>query len=320
MSGQSKNIELTMTEMAKKLRDYPSYRIYYHKNPDGDAVMSAYALACALQSIGIQCEPVCSDPVPEAYTEFTANLKFPHLENTAAIAVDSADAGRLGKYADEKITLCIDHHVNNMEADYKYVVPEASSCSELIYDLIREMGIPVTKQIANMLYTGLVSDTQCFRAYSTTSASLKAAAALADEGAEIVRIARKDALEKTPERLAIEQVLLNSFHYTCDGRILGCMFTWDDLQRIGTDDSRLQGLSQVVDQVRGLEIGIVVRETRPGHCRISVRTYTGIDATKICAEFGGGGHEERSGFEIDLAPAEALERVERTAAKYIAKQ
>ena len=310
-------MDISLHEMAEKLRAYPAYRIFFHKSPDGDAVMSAWALALALQGIGIPCEPLCCDPVPENYRDVTDQLPFAPQPEAPAIAVDTASAKRLGSYADEHITLCIDHHENQMEADFRYVVPEASSCAELIYRLIREMGITVTRQLANLLYTGLVTDTQCFRTYSTNAASLEAAAALAREGADIVRIARRFALEKTPERIAIEQILLNSFHYTCGGRVLGCMFTHDDMLRAGADDARLEGLNLVVDQVRGPEIGIVVRETRPMHCRVSVRTYTGLNAAAICGRFGGGGHADRAGAEIGDSPAAVLRLVEEAAADYL---
>ena len=91
-------MDLSLQAMAAKLREYPSYRIYFHKSPDGDAVMSAYALALALQTIGIPCEPVCSDPIPETYQDIVAEIPFKHLDTFTAIAVDSADAKRLGKY------------------------------------------------------------------------------------------------------------------------------------------------------------------------------------------------------------------------------
>lgn len=310
-------MEITLQEMALKLKEYSSYKIFYHKKPDGDAVMSAFSLALALQSIGIPCEPVCCDPIPDTYFDLVGGLSFPRLEDYTAIAVDSANEKRLGKYAEETITLCIDHHKNTLEASYKYVVPEASSCAEVIYKLICEMGITVTHQLANLLYTGLITDTQCFRTISTNSASLETAVSLAHAGADIVKIARRFALEKTQERIAIEQVLLNSFHYTCDNKVLSCMFTFDDMQRIGVDDSNLEGLNLIVDQVRGLDIGIVVRETKPGHCRISVRTYTGLNAAEICGSFGGGGHADRAGGDIEDTPGNALKAVEETAADFL---
>ena len=307
---------ISLHEMAKKLREYDAFKIYYHKNPDGDAVMSAFALASALQSIGIPCEPVCCDPVPDAYRVMIADLSFQPLKEYTAIAVDSSNNKRLGKYADEHITLCIDHHENNMTADLKYVDPQASSCCELILRLLREMEIPVTPKLAGLLYTGLVTDTQCFRTSSTNAHSLETAAYLARQGADIVYIARRFALEKTPERIAVERLLLDSFHYTCGGRILGCMLTFEDLTRIGVDDTQLEGINIVVDQVTGLDVGIVVRETRPGHSRVSVRTYTGINAAEICAGFGGGGHFDRAGYEIKSAPAQALKMIEEAAGSY----
>ncbi len=311
-------MDITLQELSRKLREYSSYRIYYHKSPDGDAVMSAYVLALALQSIGIVCEPKCCDPVPEVYLDLINPIKCEHLENYTAIAVDSASAARLGDYSNETITFCIDHHENNMQAKYRYVVPEASSCAELIYRLLLEMKIPITMQIANLLYVGLITDTQCFRTYSTNQASLETAVELAKCGADIVRIARRYTLEKTPERIAIEQILLNSFHYTCEGRVLGCMFTYEDMQKTGADDSELEGLNLIVDQVRGPEIGIVVRETQPGHCRVSVRTYSeSLNAAEICTQFSGGGHADRAGCEMNATPEQALKQIEMTSATFL---
>ena len=97
------------------------------------------------------------------------------------------------------------------------------------------------------------------------------------------------------------------------------MFTYDDLCRIGADDSQLEGLNLVVDQVQGLAIGIVVRETRPSHCRVSVRTYTGLNAVKICEKFNGGGHADRAGCELETNPAEALRMVEEAAEAYLSE-
>ena len=313
-------MDITLQEMAKKLREHSSYRIYYHKSPDGDAIMSAYALALALKDIRIQCEPKCCDPVPEVYQDLISQIKCEQLEHYTSIAVDSASAARLGDYSAVKITFCIDHHENKLEAEYRYVEPEASSCAELIYKLLLEMKLPITDQIANLLYTGLVTDTQCFRSYSTNQSSLETAVELAKHGAEIVRIARRYALEKTPERIAIEQILLNSFHYTCEGRILGCMFTYEEMKKTGASRSQLEGLNLIVDQVRGPQIGIVVRETLPKCCTVSVRSYReDINAVDICAQFGGGGHADRAGYEIEAAPDDALAQVERAAAGYVRK-
>ena len=219
-------MEITRAEMAEKLKHIRQARIYFHKKPDGDAVGAAYGLALGLQAHGIPCELRCSDPVPAAYRWMTDQVPTCALEQPTEIAVDTAAPGRLGRYKDQPIDLCIDHHEGNtIQAAFKYVVPEASSCSELIFWLLRDMGTVITPEIASLLYTGLVTDTSSFRSRSTNTASLQAAAELAACGAPVAHLARQYTLYKTPQRMEIERILTNSFHYTCGGRILGCFFS-----------------------------------------------------------------------------------------------
>lgn len=131
-------------------------------------------------------------------------------------------------------------------------------------------------------------------------------------------VSRQYTLYKTPQRMEIERVLANSFHYTCGGRILGCFFSYADMVRIHTNDSELEGLNVIVEQVEGVEIGIVVRETAPNHCRVSVRTGGAYDAAAICAHLGGGGHAHAAGCELEGKPADVLTRVEAVCAQQMA--
>ena len=135
-------MEITRAEMAEKLKQIRQARIYFHKKPDGDAVGAAYGLALGLQARGIPCELRCSDPVPAAYRWMTDQVPARELDQAAEIVVDTAAPGRLGRYKDQPMDLCIDHHEGNtIQAAYKYVVPEASSCSELVFWLLRDMGL-----------------------------------------------------------------------------------------------------------------------------------------------------------------------------------
>ena len=310
-------MNVDLKTMASQLKTIKQARIYFHKKPDGDAVGAAYGLALGLQAAGAVCEVLCSDPVPATYRFMADRVPVQRLEQATVIAVDTATPGRLGKYKEERIDLCIDHHENNtIEALFKYVEENASSCSEIIFKLLREMGVEITAEIASLLYTGLVTDTSSFRTLSTNAASLQAAAELAACGAPVAEIARLHCLYKTRQRLEIERVLANSFQYVCAGHILGCYFSHADMTRIGTDDSQLEGLNIIVEQVEGVEIGIVVRETIPGHCRISVRTCPKYNAAEICAVFGGGGHANAAGCELDGMPADVLKQVEEVCARY----
>ena len=303
---------ITLKQMARELGKNDSYRIFFHKKPDGDAVGSAYALALGLRSIGCRCAISCSDPVPNQYHDLTAHIKDDDLpEGFKTIAVDCADPKRLGAYSDEKIDFCIDHHEKNGFADaLQYIEEDSSSCAQIILKLLEEIGIAVTKEIADLLFTGLVTDTACFRSMSTDAASFRTAAKLAALGADVTGIARRLCLMKSPQRIKIEQILINSYHYTCDGKVLGSMFTYDEMMKAGIQDSELEGLNSIVEQVDGVDIGIVVREIKPGQCRVSIRTSAKYNAADLCAAFGGGGHPHAAGCNIAEKPQNVLKMVE----------
>ena len=307
-----------LQSIAAEMKKVRAANIYYHKSPDGDAIGSAHALALGLRSLGAKCRLYCVDPIPQKYRFLTDKVEQEELEDPVLISVDSASPSRLGKYGDQQFDFCIDHHENNsIPADCKYVDDRSSSCAEIIYRLLVEMDVKITNQMADLLYVGLITDTSCFRTESTNSGSLRTAAELAECGADIVNLGKRFCLKKSPARIQIESILMDNFHYTCNGKVLGCFFSYDDLIRVGTTDSELEGLNGVIDQVEGIDIGIVIRETKPGKCRISVRTAAPYNAAKICTEFGGAGHADRAGGNLDGKPKEVLALVEEICRRQI---
>lgn len=303
---------ISLKRMAEELGKHDSYRIYYHKQPDGDAIGSAFALALGLRSAGHRCAVFCCDPLPEKYENLVDGLENDELcGDVRNIAVDSAGPKRLGVFSDIPMDFCIDHHENNGFSDaLQYVEEDASSCAQVILKLMNEMQVPVTGRMADLLFTGLVTDTSSFRSLSTNAASFEAAARLAALGADAAGLARRYCLMKNPQRLRIEQILMNSFRYTCGGKVLGSMFTYDEMMNAGIQDRELEGLNAIVEQVEGVEIGIVVREIRPGECRISIRTGEKYNAAELCAAFGGGGHAHAAGCSLTALPEETLRRVQ----------
>lgn len=170
---------VTIKEMAEKLRTYDEYAIVYHIRPDGDCIGSSFALALGLQSIGKRCAVVGRDPVPQIHQHMTNAVPRDGLTSPVYFSVDAVSLQRTGNYADKHFTFCIDHHRNNsIDADYKYVEEDCGACSEIIFKLLNEMNITITKQIANLLYTALVTDTRCFQTSDTSVQSFETAAAL----------------------------------------------------------------------------------------------------------------------------------------------
>lgn len=306
-------MNISIEKMAEKLREYQEFRIVYHIRPDGDCIGSSFALALALKSIGAKCEVVGRDEVPRVHRFMTDRVMPDVLENPVYIAVDAASPARTGNFQNEHFTFCIDHHRDNsIVADYKYVEADCGACSEIILKLIKAMRIPVTKEIADLLYTALVTDTMCFRTTDTSVQSFETAAELARCGADIYQIGRRNMFLKSPQRLKIEQILRESFHFTCSNQILTGMIRLCDLKTADILDSELEGINSMVEQVEGVRIGVTIRELPDGRTRCSMRTNGDIAANEICAVHGGGGHFHAACCELDTNPDEARNIMEET--------
>ena len=310
-------MNITLKDMAARLSCKKECIIYYHKKPDGDAIGCAYALLLALRSRGCRAAAVCPDSVPDKYRSLVSGIPNDEVEHPAIVAVDCSAPYRLGRYAETTIDFCIDHHEQNtIDARFKYIDGGASSCCEIVFALLKQMDVKITPRIAGLLYFGLMTDTDSFRSINTTPASFAAAAELTALGADHLAAAALYSA-KSPARMEMEQRLCASFHYTCGRRVLGSMLTYQDYSEVGIKDSELDGLNALVEHVDGVVLGIVVRELKPGSCRISVRAAAGYDADAVCRRMGGGGHVNAAGAELSGTPAEVLARAEDQCRLYL---
>ena len=311
-------MDITIREMAVRLTEYDNYCIVYHIRPDGDCIGSAFALALALRSVGKRCTVRGQDDIPRVHRYMTDRVELDDVDDPVYIAVDSASPHRVGTYSDKHFTFCIDHHHNTFDdVDYRYVETDCGACSEIIYKLIREMGISVTREIADLLYTAIVTDTLCFRTTDTRVQTFVVAAELARAGADIYHIGRINTFIKSAGRRKIESILRNSYHFTCDNKIITGIIMLDDLEAAGVLDSDLEGINSLVEQIEGLRIGVTIRELPDGRMRCSMRTSGELSADEICRMYGGGGHFHAACCELSMSAAEAREVLEKTCREYL---
>lgn len=312
---------MTFNEIAQHLLRCREICIVYHIRPDGDCIGSAYALAIALQSAGICTAVTGRDPVPESFRYLTDAFVPDTLSDPVYLSLDTSSPYRTGPYAGYHFTFCIDHHNgNSITADYKYVEPDCGACSEIIYKLLIEMQCPVTKQIADLLYMALVTDTLCFRTSDTDAQTFRTAAALADYGADIEGIGKRHMLYKSRGRLQIEDALRRSLHRSCEDRLLTGVILLADLEAAGIADSDLEGINAFIEQYAEMQIGVTLRELPDGRTRCSVHTKEAISAHEICQRFGGGGHLHAAGCELDAPPEQACSIVEAVCKEYFSER
>ncbi|MBQ5311151.1 MAG: DHH family phosphoesterase [Oscillospiraceae bacterium] len=310
-----------LEDIADVIEEGDEYLVVCHVNPDGDAIGSAYALVLALRLTGKRADAAVPGEVPDNYRALTDRVDRQALRHPRYICVDTSTQARLGKYADEHILCCIDHHEKNtVDARYNYVDPTASSCAQIVYELIQILGAPVSQLMADLLYTGLITDTSCFRAVTTNADTMRYASVFAACGADVSGLARKYFLTKSPRRLDIEDRLRRSRRFFADGRIAGFVLKYADYVELGITDSDVEGINDIAEEPQGIKAGIVVREKNKGKCRISVRAVHGCKADEICAAVGGGGHANAAGAAMDGDPDEVLEKIAAIAEECIRRR
>lgn len=304
---------ITLESAAKTLLSKDKILILTHRSPDGDTIGSGYALAMALRKLGKSVKVDCTDPFPEKYSYFTDKLEKLEFDEEFVVSVDIADTKLLGEklsdYAD-KIDLCIDHHGSNTKyAKEYYVEASAAAAVQVIAKLIRLMNVEFDKDIANAIYTGITTDTGCFRYTNVTAETHRIAADMIDCGAESGMINRLMFETKSRSRLEIERRVMDSIQFYLDGRCAIAYATIDMMKESGAVDSDMEGVSSLPRQIEGVMAGITLREKNNGKFKVSVRTTDELDASAICANFGGGGHKAAAGCMITGTLNEAIEQI-----------
>lgn len=304
---------MMLESVAKTLLSKDKILILTHRSPDGDTIGSGYALAMALRKLGKSVKVDCTDPFPEKYSYFTDKLEKLEFDEEFVVSVDIADTKLLGEklsdYAD-KIDLCIDHHGSNTKyAKEYYVEASAAAAAQVIAKLIRFMNVEFDKDIANAIYTGITTDTGCFRYTNVTAETHRIAADMIDCGAESGMINRLMFETKSRSRLEIERRVMDSIQFYLDGRCAIAYATIDMMKESGAVDNDMEGVSSLPRQIEGVMAGITLREKNNGKFKVSVRTTDELDASAICANFGGGGHKAAAGCMITGTLNEAIEQI-----------
>ena len=295
---------LNVQQMAQRLRSSDNILILCHKNPDGDTIGTGSALYYALKELDKNAAVLCSDAIPSRYAFTNARQFRGEFEPETVVAVDVASVQLFGENNDlprysRHVDLCIDHHAGNSGfADFTLVDSSAAAAAELLYQVIVAMDVPVTPHIADCLYTGVATDTGCFRFSSTTANTHLTAAKLIEAGCHVEELNTLLFDTKPRARMEAERIARNHLEYHLEGRCALIYLTRDEIQQSGVDPADLEELTSLPVSIEGVRVGITLRQQPGGSYRISVRTAKGVDACAIARRLGGGGHNRAAGCEL----------------------
>lgn len=306
---------MELLECAAYLRAHDNYLLVTHQRPDGDTLGSASALCHALRRLGKTAYLYKNGEITESFVPFVSPYFAPEdFAPEICVSVDVAEEKLLARGFEGKISLKLDHHVPRGEQpEHAVVWTHRAACGELVLALIEEMLGAPDKTEADLLYIAVSTDTGCFCYANTNSATFRAAARLCDAGADLPLLNKIFFRTKSPARLALEGMVCSSLRSYRDHAINIAVITLDMLRCAGVTEDDCSDLASLAGQVRGNRVSVTVRELSadPPRSKVSLRTDGGVDASQVCARFGGGGHRMASGCELDLPPDEAAGAVRR---------
>lgn len=275
-----------------------------HVRPDGDCVGSCMGLYQYVKHCYEEIEvDVYLEDIPESFQFIEAAKdiigEVPEGKTyDLFIALDCGDMERLGfssvLFENAKETLCIDHHISNESfADMNYIVPEASSTSELVYRLLDKDNI--TTETAECLYLGIVHDTGVFQYSCTSPETMEIAADLMRRGIRASEIIEKTFYEKTyAQNQILGRALLESFLFM-DGKCVVSYITKKMMDFHCVVPKDLEGIVSHLRMTKGVEVAILLYETAPREYKVSLRASGNIDVSRVAKYFGGGGHKKAAG-------------------------
>ncbi len=305
---------LSLRATARFLKRHDNFIILTHASPDGDTLGSAYALYYGLKEIGKCAEVICPDVIPSKYAYFVHETD--HITDNGkatVVTVDVADKRLLGALQEDfgdRVDLSIDHHISNTEfAKMLYLDSDASATAEAIYELLSVMRVNVNTVTAKALYTGLATDTGCFKYSSVTAKTHLIAAALHEFDIEADKINRIMFDTKSRKLLELERMVLEGAEYHFDNRCFLLTVTAEMQEQTGCSGTELEGIAVISRSVEGVLAGVTLKQVGDEEFKVSLRTYEPLSATKICKLLGGGGHNAAAGASVKGNLSEVKEKV-----------
>lgn len=301
-------MKIDVKECASLLKAHNNILILTHAHPDGDTLGSGFALCRALRKIGKNAAVVNADEIPAKYNYLYDDMESADFEPEYIVTVDVATENLLGDFYNTykgKIKLAIDHHGTNTDYAEKTLLKTHASACEVVYEVIEELGVELDKAIATCLYTGVSTDTGCFRYASATPSTYRIAANLIEAGADNGFVNRVMFETKTKTYAALERLALDSLKLYHDDKVAVIRSTQEMYRISGSNEQETEALAPLTRQIEGVEVGITLREKVDGTCKASIRTYDEVNAAELAKFFGGGGHPQAAACRFNCGVDEA---------------
>ena len=290
---------ISIAETAALLRDAEDILIVTHIRPDGDAAGSGCALCLGLRAMGKTAYLAENRPSMTRYEKYMIPYFAPAGFRPGFIAaVDTAGEGQFPPGREDlaaRTDLAIDHHgTNSGYAAHTLLEGDSAAAGELVYLVLRELGVRLTPEMGEALYTALTTDTGCFRTAGTTARTLSIAAELRKTGFDAFGLTRRLFETKTAARLRLESALLGGMRFPLEG-VCVMVLPYETITACGADENDMDKLSTLTMTPENAWAGLLLRQLSDGSWKISLRTDGSVHAGEVLRAVGGGGHPDAAG-------------------------
>ncbi len=282
-----------------------------HVHPDGDAIGSTLAIGALLAGMDKQVEMVCTEGVPNVYQflegsrSIKRNISLDYLPEVL-ICVDCAEKDRLalpagGWNINDLKVVNIDHHItNNGFGDLNLVDPNAAATGEVIYRILTAGSVKLNRGIATAIYTAIATDTGFFRYANTSSFTLELASLMVKNyQVELSKVAEQVHEQKSYNSIRLLGEVLQTLQVDLGGKVAWGILDQRMLSRFPVENEETESYVNYARSIDGVEVGILFKELRPNEVKLSWRSTSAVDVSKLAAYFGGGGHARAAGCNIN---------------------
>ncbi len=291
-------------KVVETIQSHTDFLVVSHVRPDGDSLGSQLALSLILEALGKKVEILSRDPVPSRYVSLpgadrvrVANQAEQPHEVTCVLECGNINRPGISGLEPGFIVNIDHHHSTKPFGSVSWIDPSACAVGQMIYRLMKALGVGMTQQIATNIYVAVLTDTGSFQFSSTTGDTFRLAAELADHGVEVSDIAMKVFHSNPIQKVQSMGKILNAMEFDSSGRIVSTVL-WQDDWKIADGEDDVEGLVNYPLTIDGVDVSVFLRELVDESFRVSMRSKSEVDVSRVASKYGGGGHRKAAGCQM----------------------
>jgi len=305
-----------LSQVVELIEAKRKFAITSHVRPDGDSLGSSLGLYWLLKALDKDVEVIMRDPVPHAYQKLPGAKDVRVTPDAdagyhAVFVIECSDISRPGLLNLEKQHVVnIDHHATTaLFGSINWIDSTASACGEMIYNLAKALGVRVTKEIAECVYTALITDTGSFHFSNTTERTFKVASELLRTGVKPAKTAEAVFASYPWSRIQLMGAVLSTARRDATGKVAILRHSLEMQHTAEASDEDADGFVNYPLTVGEVEAVAMLKEFEPGVYRTSLRSKGEVNVAKVAEMFGGGGHRNAAGSTLRGTWEEAEEKI-----------